>query len=137
MVNRTSAEPPSHQECAEFSVRACPFLSLPNAQRREHDLPPDKYVDGAMIPRNPGVIVLWQTRRDVETFRDGRGGFLFRLPDSTSLTFWREGRPATREEIVESIESGLPILRDMAIAEGPAAVADLDRRAATVLAGIP
>src|SRR5437764_29347 len=28
-VNRVSSEPPSHRECAEFSVRACPFLTKP------------------------------------------------------------------------------------------------------------
>jgi hypothetical protein len=28
-VNRNIAEPPSHLSCAEYSVRACPFLSNP------------------------------------------------------------------------------------------------------------
>src|SRR6267154_1896953 len=35
MVNRTSAEPPSHRDCAEFSVRNCPFLTTPDMHRRE------------------------------------------------------------------------------------------------------
>src|SRR5262245_2742625 len=28
-VNRISAEPPSHRECASFSARGCPFLTRP------------------------------------------------------------------------------------------------------------
>jgi hypothetical protein len=30
-VNRVSAEPPSHVRCAEWSARACPFLTRPHA----------------------------------------------------------------------------------------------------------
>src|SRR5262245_17927108 len=36
-VNRTSAEPPSHRECAEYAVRACPFLTRPRMRRNEKD----------------------------------------------------------------------------------------------------
>src|SRR5262245_54991717 len=38
-VNRVTVEPPCHLDCAEFSVRACPFLSKPQMTRRENDLP--------------------------------------------------------------------------------------------------
>src|SRR4051812_13821199 len=34
-VNRVSAEPPSHLKCAEFSTRACPFLTRPKMKRVE------------------------------------------------------------------------------------------------------
>src|SRR5688500_69447 len=32
-ITRTTAEPPCHFECAEFSAMACPFLSMPKAKR--------------------------------------------------------------------------------------------------------
>jgi hypothetical protein len=38
-VNRVSSEPPSHRDCALFAASACPFLTLPHAQRREANLP--------------------------------------------------------------------------------------------------
>ena len=39
-MNRTSAEPPSHRDCAEFAVKACPFLTQRELTRRKprHDL---------------------------------------------------------------------------------------------------
>src|ERR1041385_5281600 len=33
-INRISAEPPAHFECARYSATACPFLSRPHAHRR-------------------------------------------------------------------------------------------------------
>lgn len=63
-VNRTSAEPPAHRECAEWSARACPFLVRPHARRREHDLPADAQEPaGIMLRRNPGVALCWHTTR--------------------------------------------------------------------------
>ena len=32
--NRIALEPPSHRACAEFAVRACPFMLLPKAHYR-------------------------------------------------------------------------------------------------------
>src|SRR5690242_2247182 len=37
-INRTTAEPPSHRDCALWSVRNCPFLSRPHMVRREDAL---------------------------------------------------------------------------------------------------
>jgi hypothetical protein len=46
-----SAEPPSHRECAEYAVRACPFLTRPLAVRNERGL--DGFEPaGVMIKRN-------------------------------------------------------------------------------------
>ena len=57
---------------------------------------------------------------------DGRGGVLVDLNvDPMATEWWREGRPATREEVLESIASGLPILADMAKRQGPSAQAAL------------
>src|SRR5437879_3421217 len=38
-INRVSSEPPAHRECAEYGVRACPFLSKPRMRRNREGLP--------------------------------------------------------------------------------------------------
>lgn len=112
-VNRTTAEPPSHLECALWSVKGCPFLSRPGMVRREDDRTREgaQNVPGMMIKRNPGVILVWVTKR-YDLFPDGRGGVLFKVGEPEALTWWREGRPATRQECLESIQSGEPLLRE-------------------------
>lgn len=118
-VNKTTAEPPCHLECAEFSAKACPFLSKPKAVRRESNMPEESHeAPGVAIKRNPGVTCLWVCQ-GYELFDDGNGGTLFRLPNPSRVFWWSQGRKATRDEIMESINSGLPILESMAKQEGP------------------
>jgi hypothetical protein len=125
-VNRTSAEPPSHRDCAIYSARACPFLATPSMKRRERHLPDDR-VDpaGVMIRRNPGVALVWVTRK-WHVFPDPNGRPLFDIGSSTQTYWYAQGRDATRAEVLASIESGLPILREEAEKEGPQAVGYLD-----------
>jgi hypothetical protein len=110
-VNRVSAEPPSHLECCEWSVRGCPFLAKPQMKRREDELTEanKKNVAGIMIERNPGVTGLWTTKSYTK-FSDGMGGQLLRIGDPLYVSWWREGRPATRAEVLESIDTGVPNL---------------------------
>lgn len=66
-INQISAEPPSHYQCAKFAALACPFLTLPKAQRREAGLPEGHEEIGSathMIMRNPGVAMIWITNGD-------------------------------------------------------------------------
>ena len=42
-VNRVSAEPPSHRDCAVYSAMACPFLATPNMVRRDRHKPLNLY----------------------------------------------------------------------------------------------
>lgn len=128
-INRTSAEPPCHLECAQWSARNCPFLSRPNMERREDEFTAQASpVPGFMIRRNPGVTLLWTTR-SYDLFDDGKGGVLLSIGDPTCLEWYAKGRPATRDEVVESVLTGLPILTDIAAQEGPDALLDLERRA--------
>lgn len=113
-INRISSEPPSHIDCAEWSARNCPFLSRPHAKRRDAtDImgpEPFKDVAGHAIERNPGVSLVWKCTR-YQIFNDGKGKPLIEVGRLTQLpTWWAEGRPATREEILGSIESGFPLL---------------------------
>lgn len=118
-VNRVSAEPPSHLECALYSAKHCPFLSTPKMHRRMNNLPEGRTVAGIMIERNPGVSLVW-TSRTWKPFR-APNGTLFNVGDPEHVEWYAEGRAATHAEVQAAIDSGLPQLRDMARQEGPAA----------------
>lgn len=126
-VNRTSAEPPCHHECAVYSAMACPFLSRPQMERREEGLPVGT-VDpaGHAIRRNPGVTVLWRSA-GFHRFMDGAGGTLFHIGEPLGLDVFSQGRRATRKEITASMESGLPALKKLAKQEGKKALRELRR----------
>jgi hypothetical protein len=136
-VNRTTAEPPCHRECATWSARACPFLANPERRRRESRMPGDKLPPpGEMIRRNPGVALVWVTR-SWSMFPDGQGGLLIEIGDPTATDWFAYGREATRAEVCASIDSGLPILTEAAEAEGPDAVVELAALALAAHALLP
>jgi hypothetical protein len=135
-INRTTAEPPCHRECAEWSARNCPFLTRPQMVRREDEIVNNerhaKEGAGCPITRNPGVTLLWTTR-EYRVFSDGRGGRLIRIGSPRAVAWYAHGRPATREEVAESVRTGLPLLEELAIAqdrqEGAGAVSALHNAA--------
>lgn len=112
-INRTTAEPPEHLECAEWSVKGCPFLSNTKAKRREDEFTQslEGNVSGEMIKRNPGVTCIWTTK-SYRWFRDGRGGGLINIGDPESVSWWKEGRVANLAEVMESIRTGMPVLME-------------------------
>jgi hypothetical protein len=139
-VTGTTAEPPCHLDCAVYSARACPFLATPQMTRRERRMPEGTAEPpGIMIRRNPGVTLVWVTApRRWACQREPGGGLLFNVGDTPGRALWfARGRDATRAEVLESIESGLPLLREMAERDGPGAVADLTRMTARALELIP
>ena len=118
-INRTTAEPPMHRSCAEYSTRACPFLSKPQMVRREDEVTEDRSgnVSGHMVKRNPGVICLWMTKT-YRLFQDAHGKPLIRMGEPFDVTWWKEGRPATREEVLVPFRSGMEILKSMCVDAG-------------------
>lgn len=132
-ITRTIAEPPSHRECLQYAVRACPWMTRPHAKRREAGLPEDHRFPAGGVRRNPGAICIWTTLT-FKPFRHGKTT-LFDLGDPQSTEWWAEGRPATRDEVDESIATGLHLLREPAEQEqaarpGCGSVAELERRIA-------
>jgi hypothetical protein len=111
-VNRTNAEPPSHPHCAMWSVRACPFLSQPKRIRREGGQAEKGEMAGSGVMRNPGVTLLWHCE-SYKIFRV-ENGLLFTIGDPLMVQWVREGRQATREEVLESLTGGIPILLERA-----------------------
>lgn len=135
-INRVSAEPPSHRDCAEYAAKACPFLTNPAMRRRERNMPDGTVLpDGDMITRNPGVALTWTSR----TWRMMPGHRLFQVGEPTALAWWAHGRPATRAEVLASIDSGLPLLRQAAESDPRprAALAELERQHARALDLLP
>lgn len=124
-VTRTTMEPPSHRQCAEFAVKNCPFLTKPMAKYSTKPKPEGATIDGTLIDRNPGVTLIWETLA-YKPFRVG-DGWLITVGDPKNVTAWREGRHATREELLESVMSGIPILNEEAEKEGKGAVDELIR----------
>lgn len=122
-VNRISAEPPSHRDCALFAAKNCPFLSIPLAKRNERGLPENKFVAGVMIERNPGVTAVWMTR-SYQPIKVGQG-VLFQIGEPTSVEFYARARIATRAEVDESVRTGFPFLQSAAEQDGPEGVREL------------
>lgn len=116
-INRTTAEPGCHLDCAEWSARNCPFLSRPQMVRREDDFLNNEHLveesAGTAITRNPGVALLWTTKQ-FHVFNDGQGKPLIHLGDPTAVRWYAEGRPATRAEVLQSVDSGFPALLSIA-----------------------
>ena len=126
-INRNTAEPPCHRECAEFAVMACPFMRFPNRKRDEADLPEGHNPGGddVAIKRNPGVTCLWITK-SYQPYRAPNSDVLIQIGDPVEVMWWAHGRSATHDEVMASISSGLPLLRDLAEREGKDAIAHLD-----------
>ncbi len=121
-INRVSSEPPSHPECAKWSARNCPFLTQRQMERREDEFTANaQSVGGIAIKRNPGVTLLWTTDTWA-VFADGNGGKLIRIGDAHETAWYSHGRAATREEVLESVRTGLPALEGPAMAQGRRAV---------------
>lgn len=117
-VNRVSGEPPSHRDCAVFAAEACPFLTRPKADRREAGLDDlqDRRGHGLItsptaIARNPGVALVWITRDHLKIVRQ-KPSPLFDVGEPHEVLWFCEGRPATREEVLASIDSGMPLLEE-------------------------
>jgi hypothetical protein len=123
VINRVTMEPPSHRECAEFAAIACPFLSKPRMRRNEKDEPEGMHAPGMPITRNPGCVCLYETP-DYRQFQAGNGK-LIQLGNPMSVDWWAQGRRATRRDVMDSMDSGFPILEEVANREGPEAMAEL------------
>ena len=137
VVNRVSSEPPMHRECAEYALRACPFLTQPSRERREGGglMPLEPTMAGTAILRNPGVSALYVTRS--YTVAKVPGGVLFDMGPPEEVAWWSEGRAATRAEVERSIATGLPILEAEADRDGVAAHAALAAQVMTTMALLP
>lgn len=127
VITKTSAEPPCHYSCAQYAAIACPFLAMPNMRRNEKELPDGhRPPAGVAIMRNPGVTAVLITR-SYKLFNDGDGGKLVEMGKPEAVEWYAHRRYATHEEIMESVNSGLPLLWEQCTAEKSSARYDAER----------
>jgi hypothetical protein len=126
-LNRWCSEPPSHLDCADFSARACPFLIHPAERRREQRMP-DAWSPppGNAIQCSPRLAVVWTVRRYRLVQVNDRA--VFDIGEPEDVRWYTEGRPATRAEVLASIDSGLPVLYERAKPRGQGAADEIRRR---------
>ena len=138
-VNKITAEPPCHKDCAEFSAKYCPFLTRPKMRRvTTHDGyidVPMKEAPGIMLAHNPGATALWTTRG--YGVKRVHNGILFEIGPFETVEFWAKGKRATRAEVYEAIDKGLPLLRNAAKLDGPIGQAECERKIADFLDILP
>ncbi len=125
-MNRSHGEPPCHRDCAEYSARACPFLSRPNMERREAGMPEDIHISGEIDSRNPGVTLLWTTKK-YTWFHDGKGGLMLSLGEPVAIDWYAEGKPATREQVDKAVAISYAKLGELALEDGPEAIKEIAR----------
>src|SRR5882724_12231484 len=81
-LGRMSSEPPSHDGCADFSARACPFLIHPKERRRDNRMPEVWHKPpGDVIPCNPRLAVVWTVKRYKLVMASGRAVFDIGTPE--------------------------------------------------------
>lgn len=134
IVNKTSGEPPSHPDCAKFAVQACPFMLLPNAQRRTAQLPEATTVHPDMLLHNPGAMVLWTTDQWAVEYTQPP---VVNFGEPKRVSFWFEGRTATRGEVLDAFAKGLPALKAAADEDGGDAPQQLARRVNDAMFWLP
>ena len=128
VVNRVTSEPPSHRDCATFAAEACPFLTKPRMRRNDKGIEEMGGLSrGLHIDRNPGATALYQTN-DYRPFKAGKESWnvLFQLGPPDRVDWFAEGKTATREQVLASIDSGFPLLMETAVKhDGPEGVKEL------------
>jgi hypothetical protein len=125
-VNRISAEPPSHADCATYAACACPFLTKPRMRYNTKDLPANGTNVEGFVDRNPGATALWVTDQG---YRYNPNIRLFEFGDPVRVEWWSKGRRATPEEAREAFDSGVTVFEGLLPKESDPAAArvELDR----------
>lgn len=116
-VTRTTREPPNHYDCAEFAVKACPFLTNPAMRRSPRERPKDATdPPGVHLEKNPGVTCLWTTtsyslfRAEDAESADGNPGVLIKVGDPVTVEWYAQGVRASRDQVEDSVNSDIPLL---------------------------
>jgi hypothetical protein len=111
-VTRVCRTPPAHHDCAKHAAMV-----------------------GLMQPRDLKVSLVWVTRTyDMQTTANGH---VFVVGDAEQTFWFTEGRTASRDEVMEAMQTGLPKLYAVAHEGGDAAVSGLDMRVARATRQFP
>lgn len=138
-INRNTSEPACHRDCAVFSVKACPFMVLGTEYRRAN-VPEGWRMPPHMIDGNPGAAAIWTTLGAAPYYINPKNrseGWLIRLGDPVDVMWFKSGRPATREEIMDCIGKRIHNLQELAAVEGSAATSELQKAVDGVMHLLP
>jgi hypothetical protein len=121
VVTRVTSEPGSHHDCALYALQVCPFLVHPTRRRNERPFQTEIVAAaGEHSTANPGIMALWMTNGQALPFQAQRGapGVLFHVSQPTVVTWWREGRLATRGDVSAALWAAEPRLRATCAVDG-------------------
>lgn len=118
-IEGATPEPPSHYDCARFSVCNCPHLSTSTASHSAAYQDADGYASQANVSKvRSGATAIWITKgRGATPFRAG-DGVLFGLSGPERLEWYAGGRAATGAEVRDAIALVLPTLQRAAEIDG-------------------
>jgi hypothetical protein len=100
-ANGLYIDPPMHHECADYSLRVCPYLAAPNYGKRvdlrtlERTAPEELnrvFVDPSMLPERPDLFVAISSAGQ-ENVRHGTPVVIYIKPvrPSRRVEYWRNG----------------------------------------------
>lgn len=71
LLNQVGSDAPMHEDCARFSLSACPHMVYQNAERRENGAPIEKAA-GLIREKPPVMYLIKADKVDVERYREGK-----------------------------------------------------------------
>jgi hypothetical protein len=87
--NRTFADPPCHDDCARYSMRVCPYLTIPkftHSATRPIVHPPDAVGDPTGVTAKPARWALYRCRGYRLEMVEGKP--LFKAERALSIVWW-------------------------------------------------
>ncbi|WP_443750333.1 hypothetical protein [Asticcacaulis solisilvae] len=137
LINRCTAEPPAHPECARTALTHCPFLSNPEMKRNKAALPVRQSGGGELVEHNSGLSCAWITKgRGGEMINPGNG-LMFRIFEPHTVEWFRNGTRAGAEDVHAGFEDAARRLRDSDRRHGPAALHNLEGRISACARWLP
>lgn len=81
---------PMHRECAEFSLKYCPYLAIPASKYRDANLPAGTELPTGAVEEKPdkfGMVLTANYRSAIYG-----NGLIFVAHNVQELTWWKEGK---------------------------------------------
>lgn len=137
-INRANDEPPMHRVCAEFSAQTCPWMLRPGMKRITKPMP-DGTLDAAeqnareLVQSTPGAVYsgapevwsLYDASHYTVEVMDNKT-LMFFLGPPREMYWYRAGRRATYDEVVDALSAGAAFLRNHPTMDSPEGHKQLD-----------
>jgi hypothetical protein len=123
-LTQTNDEPPMHRACAEFSAQVCPWMLHPGMKRIPKPLPDGTMsagqleAVGAINGGAPKVWALYDTDSYIAEAQENRT-ILYFMGEPREIHWWKAGRRATREEVLEALTDTVAFMKAYPGCESP------------------